>query len=234
MTDSTTPRLCPRCQQEKPQTLEFFGSNKARRSDPWQTYCRPCLKEYNREYRDKYPDLFEARKKADYAAVRNDPDKWAARLALARKNYQLQRDREPEHLKQIMAATRRRHRERRSEYNKQWIADNPGYSIKYRRRRLDSDPSYSEKERTKNHARRARKQNAPGSHTDADIRLQYESQRGLCWYCLQSVGDKYHVDHRVPLSRGGSDAPNNLVIACEHCNLSKHDKLPHEWNGRLF
>jgi 5-methylcytosine-specific restriction endonuclease McrA len=50
------------------------------------------------------------------------------------------------------------------------------------------------------------------------------------------VGDTYHVDHVVPLVRGGSDDPSNLVIACVPCNLSKGDKLPHEWkrSGRLL
>jgi 5-methylcytosine-specific restriction endonuclease McrA len=40
----------------------------------------------------------------------------------------------------------------------------------------------------------------------------------------------------VPLSRGGSNGPENIVIACPTCNLAKKDKMPHEWpeGGRLL
>lgn len=84
--------------------------------------------------------------------------------------------------------------------------------------------------------RRARKLNAQGSHTVEDIRRQYEAQSGRCYYCGIQVGNDYHVDHVVPLSRGGSNGPENLVIACAPCNLSKSDRLPHEWpqGGRLL
>jgi 5-methylcytosine-specific restriction endonuclease McrA len=39
----------------------------------------------------------------------------------------------------------------------------------------------------------------------------------------------YHVDHMTPLSRGGSNGPENLVCACRRCNLSKHNKTVPEF-----
>lgn len=33
-----------------------------------------------------------------------------------------------------------------------------------------------------------------------------------------------HVDHMVPVSRGGLDDLRNLVTACESCNCSKRDR----------
>lgn len=82
--------------------------------------------------------------------------------------------------------------------------------------------------------RRGRKKQAGGTFTAADLELQYKSQRGLCWHCGNSLGDTWHADHLVPLSRGGSNAPENIVISCPQCNLSKGAKLPQEWNGKLF
>lgn len=35
-----------------------------------------------------------------------------------------------------------------------------------------------------------------------------------------------HVDHVVPISKGGTDDLDNLVTACVSCNLSKYD---HVW-----
>jgi 5-methylcytosine-specific restriction endonuclease McrA len=55
-----------------------------------------------------------------------------------------------------------------------------------------------------------------------------------CSKCGENCADKYHVDHLVPLAKGGHNNPSNLVIACPHCNDSKGAKLPHEFCGKLF
>lgn len=77
--------------------------------------------------------------------------------------------------------------------------------------------------------RRAHKHAAKGVHTAADIKRQFDCQGGKCLYCGVCVADGYHVDHVVPLSRGGSNGPENIVIACAGCNTSKANKLPYEW-----
>ena len=80
--------------------------------------------------------------------------------------------------------------------------------------------------------RQSRLAGADGSHTAEDIRAIFDQQEGLCFYCHITL-TKYHVDHVVPISRGGSNSPDNLVIACPHCNDSKGSKLPEEW-GRVY
>jgi 5-methylcytosine-specific restriction endonuclease McrA len=43
----------------------------------------------------------------------------------------------------------------------------------------------------------------------------------------------WQVDHVIPLSRGGSNWPTNLVCACGQCNSRKCDKLPWlEWQPK--
>ncbi len=77
------------------------------------------------------------------------------------------------------------------------------------------------------HRYRARKHNALGSHTYEDLVAIFVKQEGACFYCrlqLPAMKDG-HFDHVVPLSRGGSDDPNNLVFSCAPCNWSKHAKL---------
>lgn len=50
----------------------------------------------------------------------------------------------------------------------------------------------------------------------------------LCAYC----GDlAEHLDHVVPLSKGGDDIESNIVPACAPCNLSKGAKTLAEWAG---
>lgn len=76
--------------------------------------------------------------------------------------------------------------------------------------------------------RRAREINAEGSHTMEDVRRQLANQDGRCYYC-NIVLQSYHVDHVIPLSRGGSNNPDNIVCACPPCNMKKHNKTPEEW-----
>lgn len=56
----------------------------------------------------------------------------------------------------------------------------------------------------------------------------YNRFQGRCAYC-EKKSRKWHYDHIVPLSRGGSHALDNLALACPQCNLSKNDRTPDEW-----
>src|SRR5258708_3846856 len=78
--------------------------------------------------------------------------------------------------------------------------------------------------------RRVRIFNAEGTHTSHDIKRQYNAQKGRCYWCGKKT-KAYHVDHVIPLSRGGSNGPENIVIACPTCNTKRQNKLPHEWEG---
>ena len=51
----------------------------------------------------------------------------------------------------------------------------------------------------------------------------------------RSTGDwndelKAHIDHIIPISRGGDSTPENLRVLCRTCNLSKSDKTDLEIN----
>lgn len=50
--------------------------------------------------------------------------------------------------------------------------------------------------------------------------------RGQCLYCGNAAT---HVDHIIPVTKGGSHAPSNLASACEHCNKSKNNRDFMEW-----
>lgn len=68
---------------------------------------------------------------------------------------------------------------------------------------------------------------------DEPGRRQRQAQRhrnapvlGECSYC---GGPAQTRDHVVPRSRGGSDEPSNIVLACYSCNASKGARTPEEW-----
>mgnify|MGYP006935480359 CR=1 FL=1 len=83
--------------------------------------------------------------------------------------------------------------------------------------------------RVQQHKRRARKRGAEGSHTKEDIKELYKKQNGKCYWCSCVLNNKYHVDHIIPLSRGGTDYKDNLVISCQTCNQRKYTKTPDEF-----
>jgi 5-methylcytosine-specific restriction endonuclease McrA len=85
----------------------------------------------------------------------------------------------------------------------------------------------------KSRNRKARKNAADGSHSAVDVRVQYVRQKGRCYWCHKKVGHSYHVDHVMPIVKGGSNGPENIVIACPFCNESKGAKHPMEWAGVL-
>jgi hypothetical protein len=58
------------------------------------------------------------------------------------------------------------------------------------------------------------------------LRRKYEP---ICYYC--GSPDSLTIDHKIPLSRGGSNSLSNLVFACASCNFRKRTKLPEEFQN---
>ena len=56
-----------------------------------------------------------------------------------------------------------------------------------------------------------------------------EKQKNRCYICdceLDYEGiNQVHLDHIVPLSKGGAHTLLNVAWSCSSCNLSKNDKL---------
>lgn len=103
-----------------------------------------------------------------------------------------------------------------------------GRSLEMERARRKANP---EPARARVRTRRARLQGAEGTHTSEDVERLLQSQRHRCAACGGCVASGYHVDHKVPVSRGGSNWPDNLQILCPRCNLSKGARTPEEWNS---
>ena len=54
-----------------------------------------------------------------------------------------------------------------------------------------------------------------------------ERDKFRCCYCGRNAYDgvKLHVDHIVPVSKGGKTIKGNLQTLCEECNIAKRDKI---------
>lgn len=97
-----------------------------------------------------------------------------------------------------------------------------------------SQPEFKQKQRIRVLNRIARKRAAAGKYSIADIRAIYLRQAGACACgCGGSLADgKFHTDHILPLSRGGSNWPRNIQLLTPSCNMSKGDSTMEEWAAR--
>jgi 5-methylcytosine-specific restriction endonuclease McrA len=147
-----------------------------------------------------------------------------------------------------------RHLEQERARNKRWIKEHPennrantarwklynlekhaAMALAAARRFWNKDPELSRlRGRVAAALRRARLRKAGGTHTVRDILQIYAWQRGKCHWCNVPVGKTFHVDHVIPIARGGSNRPENLCIACKPCNQRKFTKMPYEFAGSLF
>lgn len=102
------------------------------------------------------------------------------------------------------------------------------------------NPKYysSEKSKLKKRARDLRRRlqlnnNGCGkSYLDGNtISKVLKKYEGKCVYCKINCENSYHIDHKLPVSRGGDNSFDNLALACPHCNLSKGAKTDYEFYG---
>jgi 5-methylcytosine-specific restriction endonuclease McrA len=230
-------KICTGCGRELPATLEYFN-RKGRGNNDLRWKCKDCEKAYraankehkqdvDRAYRESHKEELRI-KKAEYNRTHKEQlletwHKWRDRNEGRYLQYQHE------------YATNRKDGKR--EYDKQYRKRNLGRIVARQKRWVDENRIHVRSMmRTYASARLARKRNAEGRYTLDDVEKQYKFQKGKCYYCGKKVGKTYHVDHVIPLSRGGSNSPENIVIACPHCNCAKNARLPHEWpeGGRLL
>jgi CRISPR/Cas system Type II protein with McrA/HNH and RuvC-like nuclease domain len=201
----TTPvKRCTKCGNEYPATPEYFHlCNQT--SDNLHRWCKPCA---NLNRRQSY--------------LRNR-DK-----VIARQREYDQRNQEKQSAR--MREWRQRNKEKVSEMNREWYQKNRDrqrpYQREWQRRWRDANrEAVRLKWRLRENLVRS-----TGSVSPQYIEQQYQHQGGRCYWCSKLVENDYHVDHVIPVSRGGTNTPGNLVITCPFCNRSKGNRLPYtEW-----
>lgn len=65
--------------------------------------------------------------------------------------------------------------------------------------------------------------------TSRELSSWTDAQEKTCFWCGIDVRKGFHVDHYIPLSRGGLHEADNLRISCRSCNCRKHNKMPDEF-----
>jgi 5-methylcytosine-specific restriction endonuclease McrA len=133
----------------------------------------------------------------------------------ARVCQQKRRKKDPEGVKAAKRRDYRRHPEVTRARDRKWIRLNPTASAESSRARCAT--------------RRSRIAGGGGRYTRSDLKRIYVTQGGLCYYCSAELNGKYHADHKIPISRGGSSWPENIACACPPCNTSKNARTDDEF-----
>ena len=79
--------------------------------------------------------------------------------------------------------------------------------------------------------------NVRGNIRKANIRRKriFTRDKYRCSYCGKKFPEHLlTLDHVFPASRGGADAPENIVAACKPCNNRKADRTPEEAGMKLL
>ncbi len=83
-----------------------------------------------------------------------------------------------------------------------------------------------EANRVRSQNRRARRIANGGVLSKDIIEKLLVLQKGKCACCGKKLGDDYHLDHIIPLAKGGSNSDSNMQLLKSFCNLQKHAKDP--------
>lgn len=245
-----TPQLkrCSKCGELKPPS-EFYHS--ARSSDGAQKWCKTCCSVYAKGWREKNAEALKD-KSRQYRTENSAAIKERGRQYYA-ENAEVINARHRQKYRDNPEATRERDRKWKEanadefkEYQRKYYAEHAesirernkihyhenSEEIRARHRRYHKSTAGQSSYRVRKHRRRAREADAAGTFTGADIEAIRVAQGNRCYLCGKPL-KKYHIDHFIPLAKGGTNDPGNLRLACPKCNLSKHDKHPFEM-GRLL
>jgi 5-methylcytosine-specific restriction endonuclease McrA len=235
-------KVCSKCQATK--LLSEFSAHRGSKSakSGFRSTCKSCDVEYNRIYRAKNRQVVNAAKRewafqnkekiSSYNKVFREKNKEKLSI-VSRKWYEANKD--------IVSAKakiyRAENKDKKTATDKRWSAANRDKTRAASRRWRERNPEKAKLVRQNNEAKhpfrgRLKQQKRRQRIRENGLFLvtQQDAKRllsGLCFYC---GGPSEHIDHVVPVARGGSHSIGNLVGACQRCNQSKGSKFITEWN----
>lgn len=234
---NNTLKRCTKCGELKPATLDNFQAQKTGKGG-LHSRCRVCLSDYAKQWRENNRDRCrenekrwqEENRERFHANVKRwqkeNPDR-------VREQARRWREKNAEWVLERTRRWREKNRDALRKRLRRWQLENPERCREISRRWVRLNPDkVRELSRVNSRNRRAFKLKSGGTHTAADIHAQLKYQNGKCYHCGKKIKGKYHVDHLIALKLGGSNGPENLVVACPKCNLSKSAMSIDEWNKR--
>lgn len=222
-------KRCSKCKRWLP--LSEYANNRSA-SDGLQVMCNECRKSY-----------YDLDKKRSYN--RKYVDNNRERVIEYQRQY---REAHPEAKEQAAERSRRHYQNNKEEHLEQgrrWHEDNPekvrrsqrDYYYRNKEARLENRRRWArenpDKVAQQNETRRARE--AGAAVEEINYKRIYKRDRDICYLCGRKVKKtERHLDHVVPLSRGGPHSEDNIRVTHARCNLMKGTKLVEELDLEAF
>lgn len=224
MSDDTT-KICSKCGQSLPATLEYFHANKRKR-DGLRSRCKVCEREY---YQANKEAITEQRQADKDKRLKYDREYYQANKEIITKQrreyYQINKDKKLKRQHEWHQANK----DKMAEKNREYRQANKEAVVEKKREWYQANP---EKVRVYTINRRARKRSLPDTFTVGQWRDCLEYFSNACAVCGIEFGDSTpHADHWIPLNNPECTGTvvTNMVCLCSSCNLNKQDKLPDTW-----
>lgn len=225
-------KLCNKCNNIKSITLFYKDKTK---KDGIDCYCKECkniiIKQRYDLNKDKY--IQKSRKYRE-----NNPEKTKE----INKNSKYKNK---EKIKIYNKEYKALNKQKLKEQKKEWVLNNKEKHLEFKRKwqrnnrkkRLYSGQSKENNIISKKNYKHRRRIQEKGGVSLLELKKLLFSSK-VCYWCNISLkGLNPHVDHYVPLSKGGTHTLDNIVISCPTCNLTKNAKNPYDFaitKGRLF
>ena len=228
-------KICSSCKQE----LEIIHFNKNKSSkDGLNNQCKECFKISAKKCYDNKKEKgllrFQIKDEKYKASRKNDAIKYKEKIAEYKKEYR-------ENNKEFLKETKRKYYEENKEKinlkNRIYHHNNKDrlnkISNKYYNenkeiiRQKSKDYYNSEKGKLVFKKARIKRKALVRKAKIGDIDLNKIISNKKCYWCNTKIMDNnYHIDHYIPISKGGEHSNDNLVLSCPKCNLTKGAKDP--------
>jgi len=175
--------------------------------------CSLC---YHRKYRKEHPKIY-----------RQASDKWRKNnLEKVREAKRKRRKKNPEIHRQDAKKWQKNNPEKkraiRRRWARKWRKENPDKALEKQREWRKNNPDKIREQKFRRRSKGVVKKGVIEQVLNENI-FRY----GIltCEKCKEICLENYHIDHIVPISRGGNNDYNNLQVLCAGCNLKKHVKI---------
>lgn len=216
-------KTCSKCNIIK--GFEEFSKRRLSK-DGYMPSCKSCISKYKKEYQQKNKDKLAAKKRKYYIENKD---------SINNKNREYEENNK-EKMQEYRKKYRLEHSEKLREFNKNYYINNKKTINERNKEYRDSNSDKIEEQRKKYRATDAAKliiranslkRRSAGTLTVKEIDRIIKYSKGLCYWCGDIYGDKYHLDHYTPVAKGGATNIDNMVVSCAKCNQSKGAKSPY-------